>query len=98
MAVLAPRISLCDTVSFSLQWVGAIGHRRFHWAEMYAILREVQPITVLEKRVDEGCDGGTRCEYYQAAQHNKAKDDRQKPEFFSLFHERPKLQKKFAHT
>ena len=40
MAVLAPRISLCDTVSFSLQWVGAIGHRRFHWAEMYAILRE----------------------------------------------------------
>jgi hypothetical protein len=51
----------------------------------------------LEDRIDEGRDRGTRCKYDEATQHNQAKDDRQEPEFFSLFHKRPKLQKELAH-
>jgi len=49
-------------------------------------------LTILEERVNERRDCGTGCENYQAAEHNKAKDDRQEPEFLSLFHKRPKLQ------
>ena len=34
----------------------------------------------------------------QAAQDNQHHDDRQQPEFLTLFHELPQLQKEFTHT
>ena len=51
----------------------------------------------LKERVDERCDGRTRCENYEAAQQNKADDNREEPEFLPLFHKRPKLDQKLAH-
>ena len=70
------------TRTFDIIWHSGVRHQ---------VAAAGKLLTILEERVDEGRDCGTRCKNDEAAQHNQAKDDRQKPKFLPFSHKRPKL-------